>query len=63
MDINMPIMDGNETTKKIKELYRKNQVKESLIFALSAYNQSQQTLETGYDAFIEKPISKEKIRK
>ena len=55
MDIQMPVMDGYEATKKIKELNPAQK-----IIALTAKAMSgdkEEILSSGFDGYIEKPIN------
>ncbi|MDM8568270.1 response regulator [Thiotrichales bacterium HSG1] len=59
MDINMPGMDGFETTKKIRELKSKN-----IIVAMTAnamQGDAEKCLAKGMDAYISKPVDLERI--
>jgi signal transduction histidine kinase/CheY-like chemotaxis protein len=64
MDCMMPIMDGFEATKKIREIEAKDNLSPTKIFALSA-NASEEDqikcLDSGMDKFITKPIRREII--
>lgn len=64
LDLNMPIMDGYECTRKLKEFWKSNPDSKSIIVACTAAVQSserQKVKEAGMDDFIGKPISKSKI--
>lgn len=59
MDIQMPLLSGDEATKKIREFN-----KDVIIIAQSAYNQFSESSvfkEIGFDHFISKPINKDKL--
>ncbi|PLX02568.1 MAG: hypothetical protein C0595_10295 [Marinilabiliales bacterium] len=59
MDIQMPLLSGDEATKKIREFN-----KDVIIIANSAFNQfseSSDFKEIGFDHFISKPINKDKL--
>ncbi|MBN2614176.1 MAG: response regulator [Bacteroidales bacterium] len=59
MDIKMPMMDGNEATRRIREF---NQ--EVVIFAQTAYVQPRdksKALKSGCNEFITKPVNKKKL--
>ena len=67
MDINMPIMDGIESTKQIRK-YEKEQViiNRSFIIALTAADTERIELQEqyegiGFDGLIGKPISKKRF--
>jgi len=67
MDILMPVMDGNEATRKIRELERKasNNYKRNLIVALSANVGPEHTLsvkEAGCDGSLGKPFYPSTLR-
>ncbi|OFW80714.1 MAG: hypothetical protein A2887_05840 [Alphaproteobacteria bacterium RIFCSPLOWO2_01_FULL_40_26] len=65
MDCMMPIMDGFEATKKIRELEKKNENKKSiLIFALTANagnDDRDKCLNAGMNDFMSKPIKRESV--
>lgn len=64
LDIRMPGMDGKETIKKIRSLELKQQHKESIIIATSAYipeAEKPHYLEVGFDGFLHKPFSRESL--
>lgn len=60
MDLQMPIMDGLEATKRIREFEAKHRIHRQVIVGLSA-NSDQETIDTarnvGFDAFMDKPIN------
>jgi signal transduction histidine kinase/ligand-binding sensor domain-containing protein/CheY-like chemotaxis protein len=59
MDIKMPVMDGNEACKKLKEI--NNQIP---IIAVTAYAQAQERdliLRSNFDDYISKPIKRERL--
>lgn len=65
MDCMMPIMDGFQATRKIREIEKEREVKKPvLIFALTAnagMDDKQKCLEAGMDDFVSKPIKRESI--
>jgi len=64
MDIQMPVMDGYETTRQLKKMMAKNEIEETPILALSANDQDQDiknSLESGMVAHITKPLEKDKL--
>ncbi len=66
MDINMPVMDGIEATKKIREYEKQNNLKPSKIIAVTANaidGDEERFLEAGMDGYIPKPIDIEKLKK
>jgi len=59
MDLKMPVMDGHEATRKIKELFP-----DIPIIAQTAYSHSEEkklAFESGCDGYLTKPISKEAV--
>jgi len=66
MDINMPIMDGMESTRCIREFEKENELKRSNIIALTglASAQAQQEAEaSGIDVFLPKPVKFAELKK
>jgi CheY-like chemotaxis protein len=66
MDCMMPIMDGLEATKKIREFEKENNLKNSVIVAVTANASNEnkdKCLEIGMNDFISKPLRKEAIEK
>ncbi len=64
MDIEMPIMDGYECTKRIRNWEIRAEKKPSVIIALTAHaltEAKEKILKAGCDSFLTKPISKDKI--
>uniref|UniRef100_A0A0G4HYJ8 histidine kinase n=1 Tax=Chromera velia CCMP2878 TaxID=1169474 RepID=A0A0G4HYJ8_9ALVE len=59
MDVNMPVLDGLEATRKIRELPSGDQV---YIFGVSADADASKCVESGMDLFIPKPVSIDIIR-
>lgn len=61
MDIQLPGIDGYETTRRIRELQGNSDI---LIIAVTSYAMSgdrEQAIEAGCDGYIEKPINPETI--
>ena len=56
MDIMMPIMDGNEATKKIKELAGRHFIPIIMVTALDEHQGMAQGVEAGADDYLTKPI-------
>lgn len=56
MDIRLPIMDGIEAMKKIKKINTDVKVIAQTAYFVSAIEDKNKYLETGFDDFIEKPI-------
>lgn len=66
MDIQMPIMDGFEATKKIREYERTHRLKQTPIIALTAYaliNDKEKSQNAGCNAHLIKPINKSMLLK
>ena len=64
MDIQMPILDGLEATKKIRLLEKENKSSPTPILALSAYalqEEKEQSLQAGCDDHVTKPIKKKEL--
>ncbi|WP_432734908.1 ATP-binding protein [Maridesulfovibrio sp. FT414] len=64
MDIEMPIMDGYECTRKVRTWEGNTSTKPSIIVALTAHaltEAREKIIAAGCDSFLTKPISKEKI--
>ncbi|EAS05134.2 ATPase, histidine kinase-, DNA gyrase B (macronuclear) [Tetrahymena thermophila SB210] len=62
MDIEMPIMDGLECIKHIREFETANSLKKSIIITVTAYEREQQeVILAGANALIAKPIQKDKF--
>ena len=64
MDINMPIMDGLEATKKILEYEENNNLPHVPIVALTANaikGDKEKFLSVGMDGYLSKPINKEEL--
>ena len=59
MDIQMPIMDGNEATKHIKKLFPRLPIIAQT--AYSSENDIQKALEAGCEDFIPKPVDPKAI--
>lgn len=59
MDCEMPVMDGYQATKRIREIEDRHQLKHMPIFALSAHvmsEEKQKAVSAGMDEFLMKPI-------
>lgn len=66
MDISMPVMDGMESTRKIREFEKENGLERSNVIALTglASAQAQQEAETaGIDVFLPKPVKFAELKK
>ena len=65
MDINMPVMDGTEATRKIREVCTQREAHPTII-ALTANNMPgdrERYLEAGMDEYIQKPFTKDELLK
>ncbi|KAL4435309.1 hypothetical protein ABPG74_017401 [Tetrahymena malaccensis] len=67
MDINMPVMDGFQATKKIRELQKENKIlyKPIIIIVTAFGDQENRSLsfQSGADEHIEKPLTLDSIQK
>lgn len=64
MDLNMPLVDGYEATKRIKEKVSLGEIEDMIIVACTAYQEyehKQRCLDVGMSEFINKPVTKLKI--
>ncbi|MEB1808381.1 MAG: PAS domain-containing protein [Bacillaceae bacterium] len=64
MDIQMPIMDGYEATRTIRQFEKENQLTPVPIIALTAYALEEdrlKTLESGCDEHVPKPVRKQEL--
>lgn len=61
MDIKMPVMDGIEARKALKESYPQLKIVAMTAYALG--NDREQFLAMGFDAYLEKPMKKEALEK
>jgi len=64
LDLNMPVMDGYEFTKRLKQFWKGSAEPRSFIVACTAAvqdSEKQKVKESGMDDFIGKPISKIRI--
>ncbi|MFY8021711.1 MAG: response regulator [Bacteroidia bacterium] len=61
MDLQMPVMDGYETTKKIKEQKKWNKIPIIALTADAFPEIKKQALEVGMDEFITKPFNQEEL--
>jgi len=62
MDMQMPKMNGFETTEKIIEIYKNNRPKIIAITANAIEGDREKCLEVGMDDYMSKPVSIEKIQ-
>ena len=64
MDVQMPLLDGNEATKKIRE-FEKNTSHHTIIVGLTAgalKEEREKCFQSGMDEFLTKPIDSQKLR-
>lgn len=66
MDINMPVMDGMEATKRIREFEDENGIPRTTIIALTGLASAQaqeEALAAGIDVFLPKPVKFARLQK
>lgn len=63
MDNRMPVMDGLEATKEIKDLVRQGLIPDLPIIASTADQTTEDFDQAGFCAFLRKPFSKESLMK
>lgn len=56
MDCQMPILDGYETTKAIRELINEQNYQSVFIIAITAYQDEKKCLDAGMNGFLIKPV-------
>jgi len=64
MDIQMPIMDGYQATKIIREWEQTNKIQPVIIYALTAYaliEERQKSIDAGCNGHLTKPIRKQQL--
>ena len=64
MDCDMPVMDGWEATKILKEKMKKSEIKNIPIIACTAYcdeENRKKCIQAGMDDIISKPVTKAKV--
>ena len=64
MDVSMPVMDGLEATRAIRQFEEENQLDRTPIICLTAHvlaSDVNQSYDAGMDDFLSKPISQEKL--
>ena len=61
MDINMPIMDGYEATKKIRENHSLDMVPVVALSALTAADEINKVYHVGMNGYLSKPLEKERL--
>ena len=64
MDVQMPVLDGIETTKRINLLFEENKWEKIPIIALTANGEQQreECLKAGMSDFVQKPIKEDEIK-
>lgn len=64
MDLNMPEVDGFETTRRIKDKVKNKEIEDVVIVACTAYPENEyksKCLKAGMSEFVNKPVTKAKI--
>jgi PAS domain S-box-containing protein len=64
MDSQMPGFDGNEATKRIREIESRNNQDKTIIVAFSASATNEEidiAMKAGHDSYLTKPVTKEKL--
>ena len=64
MDFNMPVMDGRDATKKLRQLMKEGKIVETKIVGCTAFNSKediQAGLHSGMKEILTKPVVKEKL--
>ena len=61
MDIRMPVVDGKEAMRRIRQQYSKEQLPSIAISASTLQHQTKEVLEAGFNDFISKPFQFEEI--
>lgn len=59
MDINMPVMDGNEATQRIRLFLQDHKIKQPMIVAITGHTEEvykQKAIESGMNMVLQKPI-------
>lgn len=59
MDLRMPVLDGYDATRRIKEL--KKNIKIIAVTAMAFANEREESIKAGCDGYISKPINKHKL--
>lgn len=65
LDLHMPVMDGEESLKKMRQYEKENNLKPAIIFMVSANTLSESAnslKEIGADSYLLKPISSRKLK-
>ncbi len=61
MDVVMPVMDGREATRKIRELYSSEEVTIIALSASALDEEREEIMNTGADAFVKKPFKETEL--
>ncbi|UZR98393.1 ATP-binding protein [Chondrinema litorale] len=65
MDVQMPVMNGYEATRTIREMQKNKEIEKCPIIGLTAHafqNESNKCLEAGMDDYIAKPFSNDELK-
>lgn len=65
-DISMPLMDGLESTRKIRELERAEKIKPATVIALTGLASAtiqREAIASGMDIFLTKPVNLKSLQK
>lgn len=66
MDISMPVMDGMESTRRIREFEGENEMERAYVIALTGLASAQaqsDAMAAGIDVFLPKPVKFAELRK
>ncbi len=66
MDLEMPVLNGFEATRRLRERERAARSKPSLIIGISAHNDDEirrRSLEAGCDFYLTKPVTRDELRR
>ena len=65
MDFNMPIMDGSEATKQIRDFLYENKIVQPLIIGVTGHTESEyisRALDSGMNQVLSKPLNGNKLK-
>ena len=65
MDVQMPVMDGYDATRTIREMQKNKEIDKCPIIGLTAHafqNESNKCIEAGMDDYIAKPFSNDELK-